>query len=162
MITKNRYYYLLTVLALGTLFLAACGSQPAQAANLQVAEQEEAGEEHGEEHGEDEGDDHGDGHAGASMTFEDAETITIIATEFGFEPASIELHAGEAVNIMLVNEGLIEHELQIEAFDFHIHTEAGETAMAGFVPDESGIFEFACLLAGHREAGMVGEIEVVE
>jgi uncharacterized cupredoxin-like copper-binding protein len=148
MITKNRYYYLLTALALGTLFLAACGSEPADSSDMLADEHEEGGEEDGDDH-----------EMGAE-SFEDAETITIIATEFGYEPASIELHAGEPVNIMLVNEGLIEHDLQIVALDFHVHALPGETAMAGFIPEESGTFEFACLIAGHLEAGMVGELNV--
>lgn len=147
---KNRYYYGLTILMLGTIFLAACGTDSDEAPDVQAEEQEEVGDEHEGEHEMGEG------------SFEDAETITIIATEFGFEPASIELHAGEPVNIMLVNEGVIEHELNIEAFDFHVHTEAGESAMVGFVPDKSGTFEFACQLAGHQEAGMVGEILVTD
>lgn len=128
---KNRYYYLITFLALGTLFLAACGSQPGEAPDLQVDEQELG-----------------------------TRTITITATEFGFEPASIELNAGELVNIELVNKGVIEHEFQIEAFDFILSTMAGESAVAEFTPDKPGTFEFACHLPGHYEAGMVGEVEV--
>lgn len=148
MITKNRFYYALTILMLGTLFLAACGGDTAVAPDVQADEHEEGGDEHGDEH------------EMSGSSFEDAETITIIATEFGFEPASIELHAGEPVNIMLVNEGVIEHELNIEAFDFHVHTEAGESAMVGLVPDKSGTFDFACQLSGHQEAGMAGDLYV--
>ena len=147
--TKKTLYILLTAFVLSMLLLSACGSS----ASENLAEPTEKAQEAVE------GSDHE--HEMSADSFEDASTITIVATEFGFEPSSIELHAGEPVNIMLVNEGLIEHELQIKEFDFHVHTQAGETAMAGFIPDVSGTYEFACLLPGHYEAGMVGAVEVV-
>jgi len=147
--TQKTIYILLAALALTVLLLSACGSgesdNPAEAA----VEQEETVEEGG----------HDDEISADSI--EGAKSITVLATEFGFEPASIELQAGEPVNIMLVNEGVIEHELQIEEFDFHVHTQAGETAMAGLTPDVSGTFEFGCHIPGHYEAGMVGAVEVI-
>ena len=89
-----------------------------------------------------------------------AEEIRVVALEWGFEPSAIHLHEGEAVNIVLVNEGTLEHEVELDAFDFHVHAEAGETVTAGFVPDQTGDFEFACFIPGHYDAGMVGELLV--
>ncbi len=85
-----------------------------------------------------------------------AAEIRIIATEFGYEPAQISLTAGEPVNIVLVNEGAIEHELVIKELNFHAHAEAGETVTVGFTADETGEYEFGCYIAGHYEAGMFG------
>ncbi|MDA0243972.1 MAG: cupredoxin domain-containing protein [Chloroflexi bacterium] len=89
-----------------------------------------------------------------------AAEIRIVATEFGFVPATLELVAGEPVNIVLVNEGLLPHELGIKELEFHAHAEAGETVSVGFTPEETGEFEFGCYIAGHYEAGMFGEATI--
>lgn len=89
-----------------------------------------------------------------------AAEIRVIATEFGFEPATLNLVAGQPVNIVLINEGVIPHELGIKELEFHAHAEAGETVTVGFTPEETGEFEFGCYIAGHYEAGMFGEATI--
>lgn len=89
-----------------------------------------------------------------------AKEVRVVATEWAFEPESIHLHEGEAVNIVLVNDGLVEHEVEFAAFDFHVHAQPGETVTAGFVPDETGEFEFGCFVPGHYQAGMHGDLVV--
>ncbi|MDX1664051.1 MAG: cupredoxin domain-containing protein [Candidatus Promineifilaceae bacterium] len=91
---------------------------------------------------------------------EDAREIRVVATEFAFEPATIRLQEGEAVNIVLVNEGIIPHEIDIPELNFHVHAEAGETVVAGLTPERTGTFEMGCYIPGHFEAGMVGEVVV--
>jgi len=155
--TKQTLYILLATLALTTLLLSACGGSTAESPAAEATETPKPNIDEVEESGEESGHEH----EMSAESIDEAKTITIIATEFGFEPASIELQAGEPVNIMLVNEGAIDHELQIEDFDFHVHALPGESAMAGFTPEVSGTYEFACLLPGHYEAGMIGGVEVV-
>lgn len=104
--------------------------------------------------------DGGHGHGGAAEALDGAKEIRVVATEFAFEPASLHLHEGEAVNIVFVNEGTVEHEIELEAFDFHAHAEPGEMVTAGFVPDKSGSFEFGCFVPGHYDAGMSGQLVV--
>ena len=125
------------------------------------AEDEDDHAEDEDEHAE-EADDHGDEdeHAADSSPIEGAREIRVVGTEFAFEPNVITLHKGEPVNIVLVNEGSLPHELQIEAFGFHAHAEAGETVTVGFVPDETAELEFSCLIAGHYENGMFGNLTV--
>jgi len=89
-----------------------------------------------------------------------AEEMRIVAKEFEFTPPTIRLHEGEPVNIVFVNEGTLDHEFDLEVFDFHIHALPGETITAGFIPDQSGEFAFACHVPGHFEAGMKGEITI--
>jgi heme/copper-type cytochrome/quinol oxidase subunit 2 len=117
----------------------------------------------------DSSDDHDDGHGGhggeghnSAEPIPGAAEIRVIATEFGFEPATLNLVAGEPVNIVLVNEGLLPHELGIKELELHAHAEAGETVTVGFTPDETGEFEFGCYIAGHYEAGMFGEATIEE
>ena len=104
-----------------------------------------------------------DGHAHeASNLIEDAREITIIATEFEFQPWEIHVQKGEAITIVLINEGLIEHDMAIPELGFHAHAEPGETVKASFVVGESGEYSFECTLPGHKLVGMVGGLHVEE
>ena len=40
------------------------------------------------------------------------------------------------------------------------HAIAGTNASVIFTPTEAGVYEFACTLPGHKEAGMVGKLIV--
>lgn len=91
-----------------------------------------------------------------------AREIVIVANEWTFEPTSIYLRAGEPVNIVLVNEGLIEHEVEFADIGLHLHAQPGETVMASLVPTKAGEIEFGCHLPGHYEAGMFGELHIEE
>lgn len=93
---------------------------------------------------------------------EGAREIHIIAKEFSFEPATIYLIKGEAVNIVLDNQGVLPHELGIKALGFHAHTEAGESVTVGLVATQNGRFEIGCYIPGHFENGMKGELQVEE
>lgn len=163
----KRYLTLIVSLLIAILIVAGCspGSEADEPASVAETSHEEVAD-HDDDHGhaqEDDGHGHDEeeGHEhGLSESIHDAKEIRVVAKEWGFEPATIHLHEGEAVNIVLVNEGVVEHELQAEGFDFHVHAQPGETVVGGFVPDSTGTFEFGCLIPGHYEAGMVGEIEV--
>ena len=168
MITRMRTVFAM-LLAVVVLLLAACAPATTTTNDVEAAasshEEGEAEHSHHDEaadsheHEEAEGHEH---HGHASEPIEGAEEIRIVAKEFAFEPASIHLHEGEAVNIVLVNEGALEHEFELEAFGFHLHTQPGQTATGGFVPDQTGTFEFGCFVPGHYDAGMAGELLVEE
>lgn len=167
----NRRYLILFLVTLLALLLAACSASTAPAEEVAAPDPEEAIEHHDEQevaeahadeaHAENEEDSHGgDGHGDGHAAIHDAREIRVVANEWGFEPASLHLHEGEPVNIVFVNEGALEHEIELSAFDFHIHAQPGETVTAGFVPQETGNFEFGCYVPGHYDAGMVGELVV--
>lgn len=169
---RRQYLTRLILLGLlaGVLALLAVGCGGAETTDRELAatdHEEETG--HQDEEAEDGHDHeadvekHEEDHAHELTThdpIDDAKEIRVVAKEWGFEPASLHLHEGEAVNIVLVNEGALEHEVELDAFDFHLHAEAGQTVAAGFVPDQTGNFEFACFVPGHYDAGMVGELVV--
>jgi uncharacterized cupredoxin-like copper-binding protein len=110
-----------------------------------------------------------------------ARTVEVSMSEDGsgmrFAPARVEVRPGEQVRFVLHNTGQLEHE-------FVLGTKAGNrehAAMMAEMPDmkhaaanavtvvpgasadlvwrfsHKGDFEFACLIAGHYEAGMHGE-----
>ena len=108
-------------------------------------------------------------------------TIEIAALdELAYEPASVEVTAGEAILFVVTNEGENEHEFVVgdaemqemaeeQAMEgMHGHVEAmatlllppGETAETTVTFDEPGELSYACHLARHFEGGMVGTITV--
>jgi uncharacterized cupredoxin-like copper-binding protein len=99
-----------------------------------------------------------------------------------FTPDRIEVKQGETVKFVIVNDGKIMHEFVIgtkKELDEHAammvkfpNMEHDEPYMAHVGPGKSGEivwtfnragdFDFACLIAGHYQAGMVGKIKVTK
>jgi plastocyanin len=81
--------------------------------------------------------------------------VTVSATEFSFDPDTIEVTAGEPVTITLINRGVVEHDITIDDLGIVIHANAGETVSETFtVP--AGEYHIHCSIPGHHEAGMMG------
>lgn len=97
-----------------------------------------------------------------------------------FEPAHLTVRQGETVRLRVHNDGQILHELVIgtqaelrkhadlmkrfpdmDHDEAHmVHVDPGQTGDLIWHFNRAGTFDFACLLPGHFEAGMVGRITV--
>ena len=97
-----------------------------------------------------------------------------------FAPDNLDVKTGETVRFVLKNEGKMMHEMVIglkKELDEHAalmlkfpNMEHDEPYMAHVAPGKSGEivwtfnrpgdFLFACLIAGHYQAGMIGKIKV--
>ena len=97
-----------------------------------------------------------------------------------FVPERIDVRQGETVRFVVRNRGALQHEFVIgnrQALDAHAelmqrfpNMEHDEPYMAHVAPggrgeviwtfNRAGEFDFACLIAGHYQAGMVGHIKV--
>lgn len=107
----------------------------------------------------------------------EARVIEIEASEFAFSPAAITVKAGETVDFVVTNMGAVRHEFQI-LDDLIVGTHAHEADHNGdgdlllslqpgqtksltvtFVHDTT-LDQFGCLIPGHFEAGMAGEVAV--
>jgi uncharacterized cupredoxin-like copper-binding protein len=97
-----------------------------------------------------------------------------------FAPNRLEVRRGEQIQFALRNEGEVEHELVIGTVATNLkHAEemSADPEMAHEDPNakrlgpkqsgvlrwqftKAGTFEYACLIPGHREAGMIGTIVV--
>jgi uncharacterized cupredoxin-like copper-binding protein len=97
-----------------------------------------------------------------------------------FEPAAIDVRQGETVRFVIRNDGKLMHEFVIgtkEENDRHAeqmvkfpnmehdepymaHVEPGKTGEIVWTFNRPGRFYFACLIAGHYQAGMVGRLSV--
>jgi len=98
--------------------------------------------------------------------------------EYAFRPAVLRVHAGHPVTLHLVNRGQIAHQfetealqglaltvsdaqLRLEVFSFEIlRLQPDASAAVSFTPRRKDRFKFTCTIEGHREAGMVGVLEV--
>ena len=98
-----------------------------------------------------------------------------------FEPDRLDVRLGETVRIDIRNDGKMLHELVIgtvQALEAHaalmlkfpemehdepymVHVAPGKRASIVWHFNRAGNFEFACLIAGHYQAGMKGAIHVV-
>lgn len=108
-------------------------------------------------------------------------TVTIRMTDaMRFEPAHLSVRQGDTLRLILVNSGqmlhefvlgtpqeLAEHAELMKKFPnmehdepYMAHVPAGQRGEIIWTFNRAGHFQFACLLPGHYEAGMVGTVEV--
>lgn len=91
----------------------------------------------------------------------DGTPITIVATEFKFEPATITVTPGQAVKLTLKNEGVIDHSWSLQAVGFKITALPGKSETKIFTaPTAPGTYDVDCDIAGHKDAGMSGKLVV--
>lgn len=109
-------------------------------------------------------------------------TIEVRMTDdMRFTPAVIQVKQGETVRLVHLNDGKVMHEFVLgskKELDEHAalmkkfpgmehdepymaHVGPGKTGEIIWTFNRVGEFDFACLLPGHYEAGMVGKINVV-
>jgi uncharacterized cupredoxin-like copper-binding protein len=97
-----------------------------------------------------------------------------------FSPSRIDVKQGETIKFIIKNEGqvlhefvlgtsatLAEHAAQMLKFPnmehdepYMAHVKPGQTGQIVWTFNRAGEFDFACLIAGHFQAGMVGQILV--
>lgn len=97
-----------------------------------------------------------------------------------FTPSDIQINAGETVRFLIRNTGKVPHEMVIGSIaDLKAHAAEMQKApemrhaepnMITLAPgkigglvwqfDQAGTVDFACLIPGHLEAGMIGKIKV--
>ena len=98
-----------------------------------------------------------------------------------FTPDKLEIKQGETVKFVLRNSGAVMHEFvlgtkkELEAHaalmvkfptmehsePYMAHVPPGKTGEIVWTFNRAGDFDFACLIAGHYSAGMVGKVKVV-
>ena len=98
-----------------------------------------------------------------------------------FSPDKLEVRQGETVKLVLRNSGAVMHEFVLgtkkeleehaalmvkfptmeHSEPYMAHVAPGKTGQIVWTFNRAGDFDFACLIAGHYSAGMVGKIRVV-
>jgi plastocyanin len=98
--------------------------------------------------------------------------LTVRGSEWKFEPAAIEVEAGQEVDITFENAGEIVHNLKVDDIEadviessedgeVFVEAEAGDSATLVFSPAEAGSYTYYCDVPDHRDLGMEGELVVV-
>lgn len=108
-------------------------------------------------------------------------TIKIVMTDnMRFTPNLIRVKKGDTIRFRVANRGAVMHEMVIgtkSELDAHAemmkkhpnmehdepymaHVSPGKTADLVWLFNREGEFDFACLIPGHYQAGMVGKIRV--
>jgi uncharacterized cupredoxin-like copper-binding protein len=111
-----------------------------------------------------------------------SKTIRLVMSDnMRFTPSSITVTQGATIRFVVVNDGKMQHELVIgtmrelqehaelmkkfpgmEHDEPHmVHAKPGKSEPLVWTFNKSGEFDFACLIAGHFNAGMTGKIKVV-
>ncbi len=98
-----------------------------------------------------------------------------------FSPDLLEVKQGETIRLVHRNNGQVMHEFVIGTQDdldkhaalmakfpgmehdepYMAHVAPGQTGEIIWTFNRAGDFDFACLIAGHYQAGMVGKVRVV-
>lgn len=113
-----------------------------------------------------------------------ARTVTVVMSDsdgtMKFAPEKLDVKKGEQVRFVIQNKGALKHEFTLASVkDNDKHAEMmkkfpdmehddpnaksvdpGKTAEIVWRFTKAGTFEFACLIPGHREAGMHGTVTV--
>ncbi|KCZ72748.1 hypothetical protein ANME2D_01182 [Candidatus Methanoperedens nitroreducens] len=85
---------------------------------------------------------------------------TIRESNFELDPATITANLGDTVRITVINDQGT-HNLFIEGYNQRVNiVPAGTTQVMEFVADRAGTFDMWCEVAGHRDAGMEGQLIV--
>lgn len=117
----------------------------------------------------------------ASTTITRGNTVAVRGTDrLAFEPDEFTIPAAEEVTLELTAAS-VEHDFLVERAaddgtvegdqmdmgddpdDLHVaHADAGETVTATFRIDAAGTYTVYCSVPGHRDAGMVASLEVID
>jgi len=117
-----------------------------------------------------------------SATSSSAGEITVEASEFKFEPSTIEVKVGQKVKLKLRNVGTVEHDFSVMEIStsglsaqsagghdmghmtknpqLHVAAKNGKTSTLEFTLTQAGTYEVFCAVAGHKEGGMVARLVV--
>lgn len=84
--------------------------------------------------------------------------ITVYAVDLRFEPKISSIDRPGRYSVRLVNTDELPHDITLPD-GTRIYADPGQTAEGEFTIGQSGV-SFICAVPGHREAGMVGQINV--
>ncbi len=91
-----------------------------------------------------------------------AGSVELTATEYKFDPSTVELAKSGEMTFTLVNDGQVTHALEIEGQGIEEESDEieGGATTALTVDLEPGEYEFYCPVDDHREKGMEGTLTV--
>lgn len=119
----------------------------------------------------------------------DGSKITVVASDFSFQPREVRVQAQQRFTVTLRNKGSVLHDWTVDAIPvtavsgkespahdmagmagmtgtaagehaLHVAAAAGKSSEVTFTAAKPGEYTFYCTVLGHRQAGMEGKIIV--
>lgn len=139
MLRRRRVLGLVTVLVLA-LLLAACGG----GGNKQQSSSSSSSQ---------------SSSSSATTTSAQAREISVVLSDFSFEPQEIRVKSGERVKFVIKNDGSVPHDWHVDALNLSTPlVAAGQTATFEFTAGQAGTYDSYCAEPGHDVLGMVGKL----
>ncbi len=85
---------------------------------------------------------------------------TLVAESTRYLTANYSMSSSDVLGLFVENKDSFAHSFDIDALGIHVQVPASATVAIAIKPTGSGPLEFYCAVPGHREAGMVGTIDV--
>jgi nitrite reductase (NO-forming) len=87
--------------------------------------------------------------------------IDVVMGDMFYQPDGVEIPSGSTLVVNVSNEGMVEHDFELEDGEGTGLVDPGESATAELGPFTEDTIAF-CTVPGHREAGMEFEITVTD
>lgn len=88
-----------------------------------------------------------------------APDVTVVMTDFAFDPKQFTQQPGQRAMFVLQNKGSMEHNLSIPELRVSQNVAPGGTAKVE-VAGPARVYKLLCAIPGHEEQGMVGELRI--
>jgi nitrite reductase (NO-forming) len=98
--------------------------------------------------------------AGTALSQPPAATASVTAQDMRFLETALEAKTGEVLGIYVTNRDGYAHAFDVDALGIHVPMPATSTTFVALKPTAAGDLEFYCAVPGHKDAGMVGTINV--
>ncbi|MFN8053603.1 MAG: multicopper oxidase domain-containing protein [Acidimicrobiales bacterium] len=96
---------------------------------------------------------------GAAPGSTETKIVEVMLSEFKVEPASIDVVPGQKVQLVVMNHGTMPHDLKVDGSTGTAMLDPGAKEIVTVGPFEASTQAW-CTVAGHKEAGMVMDINV--
>ena len=102
----------------------------------------------------------GGGPSGGALTAAPTTSGSLVAEGTKFLTSSYSIASGGVLGLFVENRDSFAHSFDIDSLNLHVSVPANTTIAVAIQPTTAGTLTFYCSLPGHRDAGMVGTIEV--
>lgn len=100
------------------------------------------------------------GGGGAALVAVPTVTGTEVAEGTKYLTTAYSMSASDVLGLFVENKDSSLHTFDIDSLNLHVQVPANSTVAIAIKPTGAGPLEFYCAVPGHKEAGMVGTIEV--
>lgn len=102
----------------------------------------------------------GAGGGSGSVAAAPTTTATLVAEGTKFLPTNYSMGASDILGLFVENRDSFAHSFDVDALNVHVQVPANSTVALSIKPTGEGPLEFYCAIPGHKDAGMVGNVDV--